>query len=113
MSDTNREEDLLRYIADSIGRVEQYTQSGRDSFLSQTVLQDAVVRRLETLADAASRLSPALKARHSEIPWRDVSGFRNVAAHGYLELDVSRVWRTVELYLPALKAVVLEELGRG
>jgi uncharacterized protein with HEPN domain len=110
---SGRNLDLLLYIQQSIARIEGYTLDGRDAFLSQNVLQDAVLRRLETLADAAGRLSPALKARHPHIPWRDISGFRNVAAHGYLELDVTRVWTTVQAHLPALKAAVEEELHQA
>jgi uncharacterized protein with HEPN domain len=105
-----RDEDLLRYISESIARVEQYTQGGQEGFLARPVYQDAVVRRLETLADATGRLTPALKARHPEIPWRDISGFRNVVAHGYPELDLGRIWRTVEVYIPAFKAVVDADL---
>jgi uncharacterized protein with HEPN domain len=85
---SGRDLELLLYIQQSIARIEGYTREGRDTFLSQNVLQDAVLRRLETLADAAGHLSPALQDRHPHIPWRDISGFRNVAAHGYLELDV-------------------------
>src|SRR5262245_8331465 len=43
------------------------------------MVQDAVRRRLETLADAAHRLSDELEARHPEIRWRAVYGFRNKA----------------------------------
>ena len=71
---------------------------------------DAVLRRLETLADAARHLSPELTARHSTIPWRAIYGFRNVAAHGDVGLDLARVWATVQDYLPALDSVVAEEL---
>jgi uncharacterized protein with HEPN domain len=39
------------------------------------------------------------------------TGFRNVVPHGYLELDLGRIWRTVEVYIPALKAVIDGELG--
>jgi len=109
---SGRNLDLLLYIQQSIARIEGYTLDGRDAFLSQNVLQDAVLRRLETLADAAGRLSPALKARHPHIPWRDISGFRNVAAHGYLELDMGRVWSTVQDYLPVIRSVVAQELQR-
>jgi uncharacterized protein with HEPN domain len=113
VNNSARDENLLRYISESITRVEQYTQNGQEAFLAGPVFQDAVVRRLETPADAAGRLSLALKARHPELPWRDISGFRNVVAHGYLELDLGRIWRTVEVYIPALKAIVDEELGRS
>lgn len=111
MSNNERDEDLLRYISESIARVEQYTQSGREAFLAKPVYQDAVVRRLETLADAAGRFTPTLKARPPEIPWRDISGFRNVVAHGCLALGLGRIWRTVEVYIPALKAIVDAEIG--
>jgi uncharacterized protein with HEPN domain len=109
----NRDEALLRYIQESIARIEAYTQAGRDAFLAETVLQDAVLRRLETLADAAGRLSEPLKARHPALPWRSIAGFRNVAAHGYLEVDMGRVWTTVRADLPALKAAVEVELEQA
>ena len=40
-------------------------------------MQDATLRRLQTLSEAAHLLSPALKAAHTEIPWADIAGFRN------------------------------------
>lgn len=112
MTDPEREEDLLRYVAESISLITQYTIGGEEVFLTETLVQDAVLRRLETLADAARHLSDELKARHPGIPWRQIYGFRNVAAHGYIALDPSRVWLTVQQYLPPLHAVVTEELGR-
>jgi uncharacterized protein with HEPN domain len=92
--------------------VVQYTRGSRDAFFGEPVTQDAVLRRMETLADAAGRLSSELKARHPSIPWREIYGFRNVAAHAYLVIDLERVWETIELHLPALKAAVDEELER-
>jgi uncharacterized protein with HEPN domain len=108
---TERDRELLRYVQECIARIEQYTRDGRRVFLSEPVLQDAVLRRLETLADAASSLSDVLKARHPNIPWREIRGFRNVAAHGYLGVDLSRVWRTIEASLPPLRVLVDEELN--
>jgi uncharacterized protein with HEPN domain len=113
VTSADRDEALLRYIQESIVRIGQYTGGGRAVFLSEPMVQDAVLHRLETLADAASHLSDGLKARHPEIPWRDIYGFRNVAAHGYLTLDMSRVWNTVEGNLPALKNVVEQELRKS
>lgn len=110
MTDAERDEDLLRYIADSIALIAQYTSGGEEAFLREPMVQDAVLRRLETLADAARQLSGQVTARHPEIPWRAIYGFRNVAAHGYLGLDMARVWTTVQDYLPALHTVVAEEL---
>jgi uncharacterized protein with HEPN domain len=106
----------LRHIAESIDLVEQYL-AGAERALSQALFyddqrsQDAVLRRMETLADAASHLSDALKARHPEIPWRQIGDFRNVLAHGYTDIRLDRVWRAITGDLPTLKAVVDEELG--
>ena len=111
MTDEQRDAELLRYIQESIGRIEQYARGGREIFLQDAMVQDAVLRRLETLADAASHLSSACQARHPEIPWRAIYGFRNVAAHAYLSLNMERVWQTVSVQLPPLKAAVIRELS--
>jgi uncharacterized protein with HEPN domain len=108
-----RDGDLLRYIADSIALIAQYTGGGEETFRREPMIQDAVLRRLETLADAVRQLSGELTARYPDIPWRSIYGFRNVAAHGYLGLDMGRVWTTVQDYLPALHSVVAEELRRS
>ena len=89
MTDAERDEDLLRYISDSITLIAQYTGGGEEAFRRE------------------------LTARHLDIPWRAIYGFRNVAAHGYLGLDVGRVWTTVQDSLPALHSVVTEELRRS
>lgn len=106
----------LQYIAESIGLVDQYLVGAdgalsQDLFLTDPRTQDAVLRRAETLADAASHLSDALKARHPEIGWRQISDFRNALAHGYADVRLDLVWRAIVADLPALKAVIDDELG--
>ena len=88
-------------------------RGGREAFLQDVDVQDAVLWRLQTLAEATGRLSQAVKDRHPEIRWRAVYGFRNIAAHAYLDLRLDQVWEIIELHLPALKAVVDDELGRS
>jgi uncharacterized protein with HEPN domain len=107
-----RDQRYLTYIRDSIALIQGRTQAGRDTFLSDIDLQDAVLWRLQTLAEATGRLSLAVKDRHPEIRWRAVYGFRNIAAHGYLDLELHEVWEIVEVHLPVLKLVVDEELNR-
>src|SRR5439155_20802476 len=107
-----RERERLRYNQVSIARIQRYLQGRREDFVRNELVQDAVLRRLETLADATHKLSDALKARHPKIPWRQVYGFRNIAAHAYEDVDLRRVWEIIENYLPPLKAVIDAELGR-
>jgi len=107
---TERDERFLLYIQESIKLIHRYTSGGRQAFVHDRMVQDATLRRLETLADATGKLSSALKDRHPEIAWHEVYGFRNVAAHAYLSLSLEQVWEIVEVYLPPLKSVVDEEL---
>jgi uncharacterized protein with HEPN domain len=106
----------LRHIAESIELIEQYL-AGADGapseqlFLHDLRTQDAVLRRLETLADAAGHLSDALKARHPHVPWRQIVAFRNVLAHAYTTIRLDRVWEAITADLQALKTAVASELG--
>lgn len=103
----------LNYIAESIERVEEYIAGDVDRLLGNVLIQDAVLRRLETLADASSKLPEELQQRHPEVAWRRIRGFRNVAAHAYEGIDMLRIWDIVENYLPALQAAVVAELRRA
>ena len=111
MRDEPRERARLRYIRQSIARIKEYTRGGRQVFLREPIVQDAVLRRLETSTDAVGKLSDALKARYPEIPWRQVYGFRNIAAHAYEEIDLTRVWEIVDDYLPVLTSMIDRELA--
>ena len=104
----------LVYISECIARIEKYTAAGRAAFNSDTLIQDAVLRNLHTLAESTQRLSPSLKARHPEVDWRAIAGFRNVLVHDYLGINLDRVWLTVEKDIPEFKTHVdamLSELG--
>jgi uncharacterized protein with HEPN domain len=107
---SERDEFHLDYVLDSIDLIARYTSGDKRRFEDETVIQDAVLRRLETLADAAAKLPATLKDRHPEIPWRAVQDFRNVAAHAYTEMDLEVVWQIVVNDLPTLREAVAEEL---
>ena len=77
----------LIHISESVARMEEYVRGGRHAFLSSTLIQDAVVRNLQTLAESSRRLSDDLKSRHPDIDWRGIAGLRNVLVHDYLGTD--------------------------
>jgi uncharacterized protein with HEPN domain len=105
------DQDYLGYIAESIDRLERWTARGREALVSDEILREAVLHRLETLADAVSRLSDPQKQRHPAIPWRSVTDFRNRLAHGYLDVRPERVWDVITDDLPELRALVASELN--
>jgi uncharacterized protein with HEPN domain len=93
----------LEHIPESIRRIEEYVSTGRDSFFTSTMAQDAVIRNLQTLAESTKRISRESQALGSGIPWKQLAGFRNLVAHEYLRIDLEFVWRIVSVDLPALK----------
>lgn len=97
---------LLAHIQECIQRIQDYTGGERETFFSSQLVQDAVVRNLQTLAESTQRLSDVLKASEPGIPWRSIVGFRNVLAHGYLGLDQEVVWSVIEQDLPKLTEAV-------
>ncbi len=74
----------------------------REAFFSDSEKQDAVLRRLEIIGEAASRLSPETQRLLSELPFRAMRGMRNIIAHDYGEVDLALVWQTSEADLPKL-----------
>lgn len=57
-----------------------------DAFEQNRMIRWAAVQRLMTLGEAAARVSDALKSRHPEVPWAELTAFRNVLVHGYFSL---------------------------
>jgi len=96
----------LDHILLAIDRVLAYTTGGREEFLRNQMVQDAVARNLEVISEAAKRLGETTKARRPEIPWRRVAGLRDVLIHDYMAVDAQEVWNVVHSHLPALRAAV-------
>ncbi|MBV8547164.1 MAG: DUF86 domain-containing protein [Acidobacteria bacterium] len=64
--------------------------------------QDAIVRRLEVIGEAARQVSKAFQQEHPEIPWPTIIGMRHRLAHDYRNVDFDVVWETVQQKIPAL-----------
>jgi uncharacterized protein with HEPN domain len=78
VSHPDRNGDYLRHILDAIDRIRTYTTGkNKDAFLSEPLLQDAVIRNIEVIGEAANRLTPEFIAAHNTIPWRDIAGMRH------------------------------------
>ena len=72
------------------------------AFLGDQEKQDAVVRRLEILGEAAGRVEESIQERFGDIPWREAIGIRNRVIHGYESVDAKIVWDTIQNDLPPL-----------
>jgi uncharacterized protein with HEPN domain len=101
----------IQDIAECIQRILDYTQSGREEFVTSLLIQDAVMRNFTIIGEATKRLSRDLRETYPGIPWKQMAGLRDILTHDYLKIDVNEGWKTVERDLPDLK-VKIEALLR-
>lgn len=87
---------FLEDIIESVQKVQNYASSGKSSFFKDEIFQDAIIRRLEIIGEASNQLPEEIIERYSEIPWRQIIGFRNVAIHEYFRVDLHLVWSLIE-----------------
>lgn len=97
---------LLAHMCECLDRIQEYTGGESERFNASRLVQDAVVRNLQTLVESSQRLSDAIKLTEPTTPWRELAGFRNVIVHGYLGIDLQAVWLVVEQDLPALAQAI-------
>ena len=101
----------LNYILERIRRIEKHRRSGRRRFLGSDTIQDAVLRNLQTMAEATQRLSDEIKATQPHIRWEEISGFRNVLVHDYLGVDLEVIWGIMQHEVPELKTAIQKMLA--
>jgi uncharacterized protein with HEPN domain len=78
----------------------------KDAFLEDILCQDAVIRRIEIIGEAARRLSQEAQREFPDLPWNEMIGMRNVMIHDYDGVDTVMVWETVKKDLPVLIATL-------
>lgn len=112
--------DYLQHIATAVQRISDYTDDlDETGFLTQALVQDAVIRNLEVIGEASRNIArqfPDFPAQHPALPLQSAYEMRNALSHGYFQVDLGIVWRTVRRELPTLKAQVeriLAELNNG
>ena len=101
----------LIHIRECIERIESYLrETDRETFMQSSLLQDAIIRNLQVMAESTQRLSDAIKEKQPEVQWYRIAGFRNVLVHDYLGLDLEKVWNIIVKELPPVKEVVTAPL---
>ncbi len=103
--------------ADQLGRLHDTLEATRlkatyvkdttsAEFHADTQKQDAVIRRIEIIGEAAAHLSEATRREISELPFRRMRGMRNIVAHDYANVDVRIVWEVATVHVPEVRAVL-------
>lgn len=112
--------DYIGHMAEALDRVLEYTQGMSEAeFLANRLVQDAVLRNLEVLGEAANNCVknlPTVAEKYPAIPFAQIYGLRNQLTHGYTTVDLEIVWNVIARRVPELQgqiAQVLKELGLG
>lgn len=95
---------FLEHILESICNIEKYTESfTKEQFMKNIQLQDAVTRRLEIIGEAVKNLPVSVKDKNKAIPWKKISGTRDILIHEYFGMDMDLIWKVVKKDIPLLK----------
>lgn len=110
MTKIPRVADYLGHILRAIERIDRYTVDMEEiGFLSNELVQDAVIRNIEILGEASNniqRVAPDFAALHDDVPWQIMYTMRNRVSHGYDQIDLEIVWKTIRGDLPTLYAQI-------
>ena len=98
-----RDKESLFDIVEAIEKILAYTKGVRfEEFQLNEEKQDAVLRRILVIGEATKRLSAEFKTRHSQIPWKEIAGMRDIVVHDYNRIDLETIWDVVQNDLPEL-----------
>ena len=92
-------------ILDAIAQIHLYVRGmSQEEFTKDRKTQDAVVRNLEIIGEAAAKLSEEALKNAPQIEWRKIKGLRNILIHEYFGINLSIVWDVVQNKLQPLEA---------
>jgi len=99
---------LIADIKEAIEKISSYIHDlDETAFLSNQLVQDAVVRNLEIIGEASNRLPDDFKKSHQDISWHEIIGLRHRIVHDYFGIDMRLVWTIISKDLPILKSKTL------
>lgn len=112
MSRLRRDSDYLGDLHEAVRRIIAYTaELSYEQFLSDLKTQDAVIRNLQVMGEAAKKLSPAVRRAHPDMPWKQMAGMRDRIVHEYFGVNYDIVWTVARDELPALFPQIAAILG--
>jgi uncharacterized protein with HEPN domain len=108
----------LSHMRDAIAKIERYLAGvDYETFTSDDMMIDAVVRELEIIGEAARNLSGPFVEEHPDIPWSRIKRMRNILIHEYFGVSLKVVWDTTHSNLPQVKmfvqSILVEEQQNG
>ncbi|MEK7674145.1 MAG: DUF86 domain-containing protein [Patescibacteria group bacterium] len=99
----NRDKLHLFHIRDAIEKIEKYlNEINYDDFAKKNRDYDAILMQIVVIGEAVNNLSDEFKEKHQNLPWYQAVGLRNRIAHGYVDVDIEVIWKTIKEDIPIL-----------
>ncbi len=99
----------LRHMLDAVREAISFSMGkSRSALDGDRMLVLSLVKEIEIIGEAASKVSQETQAAHTEIPWPELIGMRNRLIHAYFDINLDIVWQTVVEDLPALLSMLEE-----
>ncbi len=93
----------LQHMLDSAREARTFTEGkSREDLDDNRMLVLALGKDIEIIGEAASKLSLEGRSEIAGIPWTEIIGMRNRLIHAYFEIDLDRLWDTLNDDLPQL-----------
>lgn len=90
------------HILDCIAKIRRIEQRG--DIIHDEILYDAALRNLQTLSESTQLLPDEKKSAYPDIPWKQISGFRNILVHNYLgDIDPETVVLVISTHLQPMQ----------
>lgn len=97
----------LRHIVDCMDSIQSYAgEMSNEDFRANKMVQDAVIRNLEIIGEAAKQIPEDIRRKYSGIEWKKMAGLRDVLIHNYMGVDLDEVQKIVSARLPRLRAAL-------
>ena len=93
----------LHHMLERCCRIDRFIAGGSAKFMAAEELQDAVIRNIEVIGEAAKRVSPESRGRLAELDWKRICGMRDVLIHDYIGVDLEQVWSVASVRIPELR----------
>lgn len=104
--------ELIADILEAINRISGYCAGvDYDKFIADTKTQDAIVRNLEIIGEAAKKISTTAREKIPNVPWRSMAGLRDRLIHDYFGVNLDVVWEIVSHELDEVRQSL--ESNRG
>ena len=94
---------FLRDIETGCAKILRYTSGlSRDEVFTDEMRFDGLLFNLQVIGEAVKNLPDDFRDKHSEVPWREIAGMRDIVVHAYFALDLDLLWSAIQEAVPLL-----------